>query len=149
MFSPQLFPYWSEVSLRHDSAIHLQVVLMRYGSRHQRFTHNVLEIKDIHLHITVYRAHTWTDPQRKHHLRASKCLLMYSKHLKHWLIWRKLLNMGNLESTSLPRTSSEGFIDSYQREKCTEHQTQMHNSFSAGWGKQKSNFKNAHFCTNI
>lgn len=38
--------------------------------------------------------------------------------------------MGNLESTSVPRTPSEGFIDSYQREKCTEHQTQMQNSCS-------------------
>lgn len=76
----------------HDSAVHLQDVLMRYGWKHQRFTHNMSEIQrtrgdpDIQIHIT---ADSWTDPQRKHHLWASECLLMCRRHLKHRLIRRK------------------------------------------------------------
>lgn len=93
----------------HDSAVHLQDVLMRYGWKHQRFTHNMSEIQrtrrdpDVQIHITE---DSWTDPQRKHLLWASECLLMCWRHLKHWLIRRKPLNTGSLESSRRLQTVS-------------------------------------------
>lgn len=85
VFSPQLFPYWSEVSQSFrtwfcsPSSSCFDALWMKASkihTQHVRNTKNQRRLTFTFILRLIERARTWTDPQRKHHLRASKCLLI-------------------------------------------------------------------------